>query len=410
MADSEQQISPAAKLPSIRPVNVTPFHGDDGQLFFALHDYSGIAAGPMAVTAAGYFVIAHLDGNRSHDDVQAAVRRQFQTEITHAQIDALVASLDEALLLHTEKFETAYAERERTFRAAPARDNRDAWPAADELRSELQTIIRSGAATALRDLRGFIAPHLDYARGRPCYADAYASLLASQPADRYVILGTNHFGRSRSVVATTKNFLTPLGTAATDADFISRIETRLGQPIRRHEMDHVAEHSIELQVHLLQVTQPDRPFSIVPILCPDPSGPTGTRPRDGIGPDLLAFCDALSATLAETPGRTVLIASADLSHVGTHFGDEQRATETSLRTIEDSDRRLLSLCEMRREEAFVEAVRATENETNICSVGCIFALLRVLQGMPCRILRYHQATNFKTDTHVTCAAGIVGSD
>ncbi|MBL8878590.1 MAG: AmmeMemoRadiSam system protein B [Phycisphaerales bacterium] len=395
------------RLPAMRPVNATPFHSDGGQLFFALHDYSGIAAGPLAVTAAGYFVLAHLDGNRTHADVRAAVKRQFDAEISHEQIDALIESLDDALLLHTERYENAYALREQQYRRAAARDNRARWPVEHALRSEILSLIAEGVATPVGDLRGFIAPHLDYARGRPCYADAYATLIAASPADRYVILGTNHYGRCRSVVATGKDFLTPLGLVATDLAFIEQLEARLGQSIRRHEMDHAAEHSIELQTHLLQTAQPHRKFSVVPVLCPDPTGPSGAAPRDGIGPDLLDFADALAELIDNSAGRTVVIASADLSHVGTHFGDAARVTPECMIELEASDRRLLDLCALRREDEFVAAVRANDNETGICSIGCIYAMLRALPGMKCRITRYHQATNYPADTHVTCAAGIV---
>lgn len=394
-------------LPAMRPVNATPFHGDGGQLFFALHDYSGIAPGPLAVTAAGYYVLAHLDGRRTHEDMRTVVKQQFQAEISRDQLDALIASLDDALLLFTERYENAYAERERQYHAARARDNRARWPTETELRAELNSLLARGTATSVGNLRGFIAPHLDYARGAPCYADAYATLLAAQPADRYVILGTNHYGRCRSVVATGKEFVTPLGRVACDVEFIERLEARLDQSVRRFEMDHDAEHSVELQVHLLQAAHPDEAFSIVPVLCPDPAGPTGAAPRDGVGPDLNAFADTLASVLGECVGRTILIASADLSHIGTYFGDAERATPERLREVEASDRRLLELCTARREESFVAAVSASGNETSICSVGCIYTLLRALPGSKCSIPRYHQAVNYKTDTHVTCAFGVV---
>ena len=244
--------------------------------------------------------------------------------------------------------------------------------------------------------------------GAPCYSDAYAVLDEAEPATRYVILGTNHGGCSRSVVATTKDFQTPLGRVRTDRAFIEALERRLGIGLCEHEVDHLHEHSIELQVHMLQVCQPQPEFVIVPILCPDPCGPTGTAPADGNGPSLEEFGDALGALVAGFDGRTVIIAGADLSHVGQRFGDPERSTPEFLAEVEKSDRALLDLLEQRDDAGFLSRVRADENATRLCSVGCIYVLLRALPGRACRVLRYHQAVDFDAETHVTCAAAVVG--
>ena len=76
-------------------------------------------------------------------------------------------------------------------------------------------------------LRAIVAPHLDFPRGRPAYAAAYAALRQSlqetEPPGRVVILGTNHFGRSSSVVGTEKDFQTPWGVLETDRAFLQRL-------------------------------------------------------------------------------------------------------------------------------------------------------------------------------------------
>ena len=207
---------------------------------------------------------------------------------------------------------------------------------------------------------------------------------------------------------TAKDFQTPLGRVTTDREFVEQAEAALGQPLCEDEFDHTAEHSIELQVQILQVLRPEQDFSIVPVLCPDVCGPTGTAPRDGQGVDVRGFADVLSRLLGATPQRTVLIAGADLSHVGQRFGDEAAATPASLERVGTDDQDLLQLLEQRREDAFVERLREAGNPTRVCSAGCIYALLRALPDQPCRILRYHQATDMASDTHVTCAAAVVG--
>lgn len=397
-------------LPSLRAVDVFPFRGDHGEMYLALHDNSRLAERQLAVSPAGYFILAHFDGRHTIADVQAAFLQQFGQRLATQQIAKLIHQLDQALLLQNERFERAYQARRDAYLASEARDGRDRWPSALELRAELESLLTQdsrprGAGAAIR---GIIAPHLDYARGAPCYSAAYRALADAPPADRYVILGTNHFGRSCAVVATRKDFHTPLGRVATDRGFIQRLESRLGQPICEHEFDHAQEHSVELQVHCLQVLRGKQDFAIVPVLCPDPAGPTGTRPRDGRGPDLGDFADALRDLLLEADAPTLLIAGADLSHVGQRFGEQHATTPEFLKRVGDSDRRLLKLLERRKEEEFVAHVRRTDNATRICSVGCIYALLRALPRLPCRVLAYHQAVDMSAETHVTCAAAIVG--
>jgi hypothetical protein len=397
------------KLPVLRPLEVAPFRNERDELYFALQDMNQVAPEPIAVSLPGYFVLSHLDGEHTCRDVQIAFLKRFGQIIGTDQIERMVATLDKALMLDNVGFEQAYAMRRKEYLAAAARDNRHRWPPASELRAEIEQMLEDGTPTPTTDLRGLIAPHLDYQRGQPCYADAYATLTHAPPAERYVILGTNHFGRSASVVATTKDFQTPFGCVRTDSDFIRRLESRLDQALCEHQFDHNAEHSIELQVHVLQVCRPEADFAIVPVLCPDPGGPTGTVPHDGRGPDLGDFADALADLLARDPRRTILIASADLSHVGQRFGDEKPTTPAFLEQVGHHDRELLTLLERRDERAFVESLRAAQNPTRICSAGCIYALLRALPEQPCRVLRYHQAVNLAAETHVTCAAAVVGS-
>ncbi len=395
-------------LPTVRPLEVAPFRNEHDEAYFALHDLAQVAPRPIAVSLPGYFVLTHLDGEHTCGDVQTAFLKQFGQLISAEQLEQMVSTLDQALMLESESFREAYARRRNEFLAAPFRDNRHRYPPGPELETTLRGIIESGRPAPLTDLRGLITPHLDYRRGACCYADAYATLAQAPEADRYIILGTNHFGRSSSVVATTKDFQTPLGRVSTDRDFIRRLELSLGQSIREHEFDHGNEHSVELQAQLLQVCRAGHDFEIVPILCPDPSAPCGTMPHDGRGVDLGDFADALAQLVAADDRRTILIAGADLSHVGQHFGDERTTTPEFLKQVERDDRTLLDLLESRMEDAFVEELRMSENPTRVCGAGCIYTLLRALPERTCRVIRYHQAVDLAGETHVTCAAGVVG--
>jgi MEMO1 family protein len=395
------------KLPALRPIEIVPFRRPDGEMYFALRDPAELAPQGIAISAAGYFVLAHLDGEHTAAEIQETFRQQVGMELPEQEILSLVQALNEALLLRGERVEHALAERRAAYRLAPTRDNRDRYPEPAALRAEIEQLLAGGVATPVPNVHGLIAPHLDYARGAPCYGDAYATLAQATAADRFVILGTNHSGESASVVVTTKDFRTPLGLAPTDAEFIRELEQEIGAPVCQREHDHAREHSIELQVHILQVIMGDRPFTIVPVLCPDATGPTGTAPMDGVGPDLADFGRALARLLAEADGRTVVIAGADLSHVGQRFHDPEPTTSAFLEDVARSDRGLLSLLEQRADEEFLTRIRATENQTRICSSGCIYTLLRALPDRALRVLSYHQAVDLRAETHVTCAAAVV---
>ncbi len=394
-------MSQAELLPALRAVDVSPFRGEDGELRFAISDNSGIATGSLAVSLPGYFVLMHLDGGHTLDDVERAFIRQFQQRPPLDQIRGLIESLDRALLLQNDRFEQSYADRRDAYLRGDARDGRHRWGPPEELRAQLTGLLGDAPAADAVPLRGIVAPHLDYPRGRPCYATAYGALARGGRAERYVLLGTNHFGRARGVVATGKDFLTPLGRAPTDRAMLERIERRIGASLRTHEFDHAAEHSVELQVHLLQRLHGDEPFQIVPVLCPDPSTPA----EDEV--PLAAFCDALRDELASSDRPTTLIAGADLSHVGQRFGDTAPTTAEFLEQVNRSDRALLELLVQRRDEEFVENVRATANATRICSVGCIYALVRALPDADFRLLDYHMAIDLDAETHVSCAAAVL---
>ncbi len=396
----------------LRAVDVVPFTTDAGEPMVALQDSTGIAH-PVAVSQAGLFVLAHFDGTHTAEQVRDKFRSQFGAEIALSEIDGLTRSMDQALLLQNERYEQAYAARVSEYENAPYRDNRDRWPAADALAAEIDAVLAQTTSTSssVDGIAGLIAPHLDYARGAPCYAAAYATLRDAPLATRYVILGTNHFGRSLSVVATDKDFYTPFGRVSTDRDFLQRLERQLGHTLTRCAFDHQTEHSIELHVHLLQRLHGDRPFTIVPLLCPDPSGATGTRPVDGYGPDLGEFADELAGLLREEESRsdeqTIVIASADLSHVGRRFGEEAPTTPTFLEGICEHDRALLASLEAGDFEQFRQQVADCQNYSRICSVGCLYTLARALPDHSCAITKYHQAVNFEQETHVTCAAGVL---
>ncbi|MGD8450635.1 MAG: AmmeMemoRadiSam system protein B [Phycisphaerae bacterium] len=395
-----------ATLPALRPLDIVPFRDERGELFFQLQDSLRISPRPLVLSGAGYYILTHLDGAHTLTDVLDTYRRELQQDVPAGEVERVIEVLEHYVMLDTPRFTAAYQTHRQEYRDAPFRDSRERWPAADALRQELDELLSNERKTRkpMPGVRGLVSPHLDYTRGAPCYAAAYSALGDGAGTTRFVILGTNHYGRCPAPVATTKDFQTPLGLVRTDREFIGRLEHRLGSPICDDEFDHRAEHSIDLQVHVLQVTHADEPFEIVPILCPDVCTP-------GSEADPIAALDALAAALArelaDDNGQTVLIAGADLSHVGQRFGDESPATPDVLEKVRDLDRHVLELLQQNRPQELLAEMRTIQNPTSICSLGCLYLLRRALPGRPWRTLRYHQAVDQETDTNVTCAAAVI---
>ena len=67
----------------------------------------------------------------------------------------------------------------------------------------------------------------------------------------------------------------------------------------------------------------------------------------------------------------MIVAGADLSHVGRPVGDSRELDEAFLREVERKDRQALDALVAGGRDAFVETLRGHDNSTRVCSVGCI---------------------------------------
>lgn len=361
-----------------------------------------------------FTLLTLLDG-RHRDAVRAEFADRVGYMLLSEELDALLDQLDRAGFLEGPGFEAFYAGLAREYHEAPHRPLRDPdsyGARAAELPRYLNAALSAAAEArpkpappaAAGPLMGVIAPHLDFPRGLSCYADAYHRVQASARPRRVVVLGTNHFGRSRSVVTTDKDFQTHWGVVPTDREFLGRLQSMCGGSLSPYPLDHAREHSIELHaIWLRHVLGND--VRIVPALCPDPSGPRGTAPGDRGGVDLRDFALALGELIRADGVPTLVVASADLSHVGRYFDEDRDLSPDYLNAVRDTDETALAFVEANDPEGFRQHMARTQNPTNICSVGCIYALLVALgpDAEP-RKLRYHQAVTPEAENAVTCAA------
>lgn len=392
--------------PKLRPVEVHPSPSQPGG--YDLSDPSGLMSGVMTVSGAVMSIFTMMDGHHRREMIQAEFMRRHGSMLFSDDLAALIAQLDDALLLEGPTLDAHMAELTQAYRDASVRFVRDKqslgapW---DRLGPYFDSILDDGDGTLASGegrVVGLVAPHLDYERGAPCYASAYRSLLERTDARRFVILGTNHFGRPVPVVMTQKDFETPFGTVPHDADFIRRLEARCGANLCDMEYDHIREHSIELQVHLLKHALGDRAFSIVPCLCTE-VGDAMDHEKGAVS--LRDFAFALREEIISDNVPTCIIAGADLSHVGRYFQGNRDLDADYLHTVEASDR--LALEQLLRSDAdgFRSCVAKTENATSICSVGSLYILSAALKDRATpHLLKYHQAVKQDAENCVTCAA------
>ncbi|HYL81509.1 MAG TPA: AmmeMemoRadiSam system protein B, partial [Candidatus Acidoferrum sp.] len=105
---------------------------------------------------------------------------------------------------------------------------------------------------------------------------------------------------------------------------------------------------------------------------------------------IAGFLAALGETIAAVGGRTLVIASADLAHVGPQFGDPRPITPGQLREVSDADREMLAAVESADADGFFREVARDGDRRRICGLPPIYATLRVLSGAWGRLLQYGQ--------------------
>ncbi len=390
--------------PVLRPVEAFRWDGEDGDAV-GLRDVTGLSDVVLSMSEPVLMALSMMDGTATCQQIQQHFQAETGQPVSDETLQVLLNHLQDAHFLEGPAFESHYQTLVDDYRAQDARLMHSAESLGiDDTGQVFKDMLNvpAGDVTSIK-VQGIVAPHLDYPRGKPCYAAAYGALSRRAAPDRIIILGTNHFGRGQSVVATGKAFQTPLGRTRTDTDFLERLEKKCG-PMRTFELEHAHEHSVELQVAWLQFLFGADRFEMVPFLCPDPSAASCQDSSSQEHIDLNDFANALRDEIELDAADTLIVAGADLSHVGAAFGDEHQLTEEFLAQVEQKDRESLDKLLLGHSDAFIHTVAQDGNQTRVCSAGCMSVISRVLKDAKVSMLGYHQAVDQSTQTCVTCSA------
>ena len=388
--------------PRLRPVEAFPVE-HEGEQFLALRDPAGYAPSVVMLPGDLVEIVALFDGSHAIVDIQAELVRRHGEIVPRAQLESLIDGLDEHGFMESERFAGRRAAIEGEFLAAPIRPASHAggaYPAEpDELRLTMDGFFAhvegpgpiEWPAEPAHAIAGAIAPHIDFHRGGPAYAWAYRRLAERCDGDLFVIFGTCHAGMRDPFALTLKDFATPFGPAAVDRDFVDAVSARAGQDCFGSELAHRGEHSLEFQaVFLRYLYATRRELTIVPILASfaHEALARGKGPEDD--PRVPRFLEAVGETIAASGRRVVVIAGADLAHMGPRFGDPAPVSDDELKGIEREDRAMLGAVESGDARAFFEAVARDGDRRRICGYSPIYATLRVLDRPRGELHRYGQ--------------------
>jgi len=386
--------------PRLRPVETIvvpdPRHGK----VLVLRDTQGIAPGHAMIPPALIPIVARFTGRLSCSQIAKEVAREMATDVPVDVVEAIAKQLDEGLFLEGDTFERALDEAKASFTKLSTRPASHAGGAYPGERLELAEYIdrecvkAAGRKPKKKDaaIRALVAPHIDPWRGAVGYGHAYGALAASldEKADTFVVLGTSHAPMREPFALCNKGYDTPFGALQLDHAFTGELAKASTFDPFTDMLNHKREHSIEFQAVFLKHLLGERKACIVPILAGlGEEQATRKDPRKTAA--VAKFLDALREGIAKRNGRVVVVAGADMAHVGPRFGDPEPHDEEKRAALEKIDRASLDLAASRDARAFWEHVAADLDERRVCGLAPIFSLADVIDGdLRGEVLHYEQ--------------------
>lgn len=230
--------------------------------------------------------------------------------------------------------------------------------------------------------RAFLAPHAGLSYSGTVAAAVYRHLEGQRPRC-VIIAGFTHRGAPEGIsLPDVDAYQTPLGRVTVDLELAGGLSS--AAPFRRLPESRVCDHSVEIQLPLLQKALPRA--TVVPLYV----GRLDQAAREKAA-DVLARC--MEPDVA-------LVASSDLTHFGRDFGFEpfpvDRAVAERLRRL---DFQVLESSGSLREELFLETLR--ETSATVCGGGPIALMLATLGRIEPGGELFQEVLDYQTSGEIT---------
>ncbi len=405
--------------PRLRPVEsiVIP-DAQDGKLL-VLRDTQGVTSANATLPPALVPIVARFDGSRTCEEIASESSRELGEEVPVDLVVRLANDLDQALFLHGPRYEEALAEIASHFADAPVRAASHAGGAYFDDAHALRKYLDDKCLEAAKEwdseepaqnpagkLVALVAPHIDPWRGAVGYGHAYGAMqraLETQKVKTFILLGTSHAPMRQPFALCRKGFATPLGTMNPALDAIDALAKAANFDPYADLLNHKREHSLEFQVVFLKHLLGDSDAKIVPVLAG--LGEHQTRASDPSGDDgVEKFLGALRGIVEASDGHTVLVAGADLAHIGPRFGDAPPSDER-LADLDATDRASLERAVAPDAREFWDHVARDLDTRRVCGLAPIYSLLRALPGgARGSVLHYEQTIDAEDRSVVSHAA------
>jgi MEMO1 family protein len=392
--------------PKIRYIEAHPFQ-QEGKEMILLRDAEGIIESSLVVSRDVVFLISLMDGTRSLRDIQAEYAKRTGQLVYMEHLEQLVGAMDKHLLLLNDNYRSHVKALKEEYEKNPVRKACLAGKSYQANRMELLLFLDEmfkdgGEKTPKGKVAGILAPHIDYDRGSKVYRETYP-YLKNEDKPLLVILGTCHHATDRIWSISLKDFSTPIEVVPNSAELGDLIRS---DPLLKHYIDewpHRNEHSIELQLPLIQFILQHR-FEILPIL-------TGSMHEYVNGDkdiendtELTDMVESFRTILHRWGKPYMIISGADLAHIGAQFGDGDILDTLTLAQSEAKDREVLKCIADVDAESFFNVIRGEGDRRRTCGLTPIYFQLKLLEGSTCEIVKYEQWTDCKSS--VSFAGGI----
>ena len=207
-------------------------------------------------------------------------------------------------------------------------------------------------------------PHAGWAYSGAVAAKVIKCLQPASP-DTFVIFGAVHsWGVRAGAVYPSGSWLTPLGEAEIDEELADLLLDKCPRHLTADPDSHAQEHSIEVQVPMIQHLHPKA--KIVPIAMPptDTAAPAGT---------------AVGAAIAGSGRRVAVLGSTDLTHYGRNYGFTPWGFGPAAREkMAENDRRVIDLALAFEAD---KVVREAQEHSNACGAGAVAAAIAAAKAM-----------------------------